>query len=88
MRVSPDYPSVCPYLDSRDLLVGSCHRVIERAGNRPRSHGKSGPEGGAFDAANARDTNKFASTPRFVTPPKPGETARSMTQGHDPLGEI
>ena len=79
-------PLSAPYLDSRDLLVGSCHRVIERAGNRPRSHGKSATEGGAFDAANARDTNKLALRRRdFVTPPKPGETARSMTQGRDPL---
>jgi hypothetical protein len=68
-----------------NLFFWSCPGVIERAGNGPQSGGKSAPDGAVFGAAHTSGTNELALRRRdFVTPPKPGETGRSMTPGHDP----
>ena len=68
-----------------NLFSWSCPGVIEREGNGPQSDGKSAPDGAVFDAAHTSGTNELALRRRdFVTPPKPGETGRSMTPGHDP----
>jgi len=74
------------YKYSSQSIAGSCHRVIERASNRPQSDDKSAPDGTGFGATNLSDHHGLALRRHdFATPPKPGGTGRSMIAGHDPL---